>query len=140
MYGNTKLNRNTNGNRMKRFKKHDMIILLLVIFSALFVMGKDTILQEGNPLQYVKAIFMLAIGDEYAQAERAGAKGEQETVFLTKKADSEALFSYVEDTYQVKFKEQIGGGYIFEGESENRVLTGRIYLKYFTIWTISLWR
>ncbi len=122
---------------MKRFKKHDMIILLLVTFSALFVMGKDTIFQEGNPLQYVKAIFMLTIGDEYAQAERAGAKGEQEKVFLTKKADSEALFSYIEDTYQVKFKEQIGGGYIFEGASENRVLTGRIYLKYFNIWTIS---
>jgi hypothetical protein len=137
MYGNTKLNRDTNGNRMRRFKKHDIIILLLVTFSALFVMGKDMIFQEGNPLQYVKAIFMLAIGDEYAQAERDGAKGEQETVFLTKKADSEALFSYIEDTYQVKFKEQMGGGYIFEGASENRVLTGRIYLKYFTIWTIS---
>ncbi len=137
MYGYTRINGNTKGNGTRRFKKHDMIILLLVTFSALFVMEKDTIFQEGNPLQYVKPIFMLTIGGEYAQTERAGAKGEQEMVFLTKKADSEALFSYIEDKFQVKYKEQIGGGYIFEGASENKVLTGRTYLKYFTIWTIS---
>lgn len=122
---------------MRRIKKHDLMILLLVTFSALFVMGKDTFFQEGDPLQYVKPIFMLIIGNEYAKAERVDAKGEQETVYLTRKADSEALFSYIEDKYQVKFKEQMGGGYLFEGASKNRVLTGRIYLKYFTIWTIS---
>lgn len=134
MYGNTKVNRNTN---TRRFKKHDMIILLLVTFSALLIMGKDTIFQEGNPLQYVRPIFMLTLGNEYAKAERAGAKGETETVFLTKKSDSEALFSYIEDKYQVKYIEQMGGGYIFEGASDDRVLTGRTYLKYFTIWNIS---
>lgn len=132
MYGNTKVERN-----IKRFKKHDLIILFLVIVSALLVMGKDTIFKEGNPLQYVRPLFLLAIGRDYAETERINAKGEQETVFLTKKSDNEALFSYIEEKYQVTYKEQLGGGYIFEGASEDRILTGRTYLKYFIIWTIT---
>lgn len=132
MYGNTKVKRASN-----KWKRNDIIILLLVGICAFLIIGKDVIFAEGNPLIFIRPIFLLATGREYAEVSKKNTEGDKEIVYLTKRSGKEALFKYIEDTYAVKYTEQNGSSYTFlgtSGDSGERILTGRIYLKYFIIW------
>lgn len=132
MYGKRKRNSPTG-----KFKRIDKIILFLAAASVLLVLGKDVIFQEGNPLIFIKPMLMLAAGKDYVEVERAEAAGDGEVVYLTRGTEKEALFHHIEDTYQLEYKEQNGSGYTFEGALGKRILTGRKYLKYYTVWRIS---
>lgn len=132
MYGNTKRKSSTG-----KFKRNDVIIILLMGICVILVMGRNMIFQEGNPLQYIGAMISLAAGRDYAEAERIGTDGNKEKVYVTKGEDHESLFGYIEENFQVKYKDQNGSGYVFEGTGGERILTGRKYFKYFTVWSMT---
>lgn len=129
MYGNTKVNR-TSG----KWKRNDIIILLLVGICAFLLMEKDVIFAEGNPLVFIKPIFLLATGKEYTEVSIKDTEDGKEMVYITKIIEKENLFKHIEEAYKVKFTEQNGSAYIFKGASGKKVLTGRIYLKYYIVW------
>lgn len=54
--------------------------------------------------------------------------------YLTKCSNKSDLFSYIEEENNVKFKEQMGSGYIFEGEDKNVIMTSRQYTRFYQVW------
>ncbi|SHO50767.1 hypothetical protein [Anaerocolumna xylanovorans] len=132
MYGNTKVKR-TPG----KWKRNDIIILLLMVMCVFLIMERNVIFAEGNPLLYIKPMFILATGKDYTEIERKDADNNKEKVYLTKRNGQDELFVYLEKTYQLEYKEQNGGSYLFEGADGEKVLTGRRYLKYYIVWRIS---
>ncbi|BCJ98008.1 hypothetical protein [Anaerocolumna chitinilytica] len=131
MYGNTKVKR-TSG----KWKRNDIIILLLVGICAFLLMEKDVIFAEGNPLVFIKPMFLLATGKEYTEVSIKGTEEGKEIVYLTQRSEKENLFKHIEEAYKVKFTEQNGNAYTFYGSSGKKVLTGRIYLKYYIVWRL----
>lgn len=132
MYGVTKEKRIPG-----KWKKNDIIILLLMVMCVFLVMERNVIFAEGNPLLYIKPMFLLAAGREYAEVEGKDGDGKQEKVYLTKSNGQEKFFAYLEKTYQLEYKEQNGGSYLFEGADGEKILTGRRYLKYYIVWRMS---
>lgn len=129
MYGNTKVKRTAG-----KWKRNDVVILLLMGLCAFLIMEKDVIFAEGNPLLFIKPIVILATGRDYAEVKQKEGDGKQEKVFLTKGNEQEGLFAYLEKTYRLEYKEQNGGSYTFKGPKGETILTGRRYLKYYTVW------
>ncbi len=131
MYGNTKVKR-TSG----KWKRNDIIILMLAGICAFLLLEKDVIFAEGNPLVYIKPMFLLATGKEYTEVSINDTEDGKEIVYLTKRSEKENLFKHIEEAYKVKLAEQNGSAYTFYGASGKKVLTGRIYLKYYIVWRL----
>lgn len=88
MYGNTKVKR-TSG----KWKRNDIIILLLVGICAFLLLKKDVIFAEGNPLVFIKPMFLLATGKEYTEVSIKDTEKGKEIVCLTKRNVKENLLS-----------------------------------------------
>lgn len=92
---------------------------------------KNIIFQEGNPLPIINGIFKLNDNNTYVLI------SENPTIYLTKTNIKDDLFEYIKEEYDVKFKEQLGSGYVFEGDI-GLLLTSRQYTRFYQVWRLSL--
>lgn len=109
-----------------------IILLIVLIVIATITMYKDVIFQEGNPLPIINGMFRLNEANTYVLI------NENPTFYLTKTNNEDDLFEYIQNKYNIKLKEQIGAGYIFEGENTRLILTSRQYTRFYQIWRLSL--
>ena len=56
---------------------------------------------------------------------------------LTKNNNAGDLFSYIEEENRVNFREQMGSGYMFEGDDKNVILVSRQYTRFYQVWRYS---
>lgn len=113
-------------------KKVKYIVLIVLIVVAAINMNKDIIFQEGNPLPIINGMLRLNEESTYVLIR------ENPTIFLTKTNIKDDLFEYIQNKYDIKLKEQMGAGYIFEGENTRLILTSKQYTKYYQVWRLSL--
>jgi len=105
----------------------------IIFFSAIsilliaFFTYKDVIYQEGDPLPVIKGIVQLN-SKSYAKISDNPLK------FITKTNDKSELFSYIEKENNVKFTDQMGAGYIFNGPDKNVILISKHYTRFYQVW------
>lgn len=116
---------------MKIRKKYVILLMLLICISAI-AMYKDVIFQEGNPLPIINGMIKLYDDNTYVVI------GKNPNVYLTKTDNKDDLLKFIEKEYDVKFKEQLGSGHLFEAESTRLILTSRQYTRFYQIWRLSL--
>lgn len=116
---------------MKIRKKYIIFLIFLIIISAI-AMYKDVIFQEGNPLPVINGMFRLNETNSYVLID------ENPIVYLTKTNNKDELFEYIQKQYDIKLKEQLGSGYIFEGENIRLLMTSRQYTRFYQVWRLSL--
>lgn len=105
----------------------------IILFSAIsilliaFFAYKDVIYQEGDPLPVIKGIVQLN-SKSYAIIKDNPLK------FITKANDKSELFSFIEKENNVKFTDQMGAGYIFDGPDKNVILISKQYTRFYQVW------
>lgn len=103
-----------------------LFLLLIVIF-----LNWNVIFQEGNPIPIVKGIIKLS--------NNSFVKINQEPVmYITKSNDKNDLFLYIEKENNVKFREQMGSGHLFESVDKNLILVSKQYTKFYQVWYESI--
>lgn len=100
-----------------------LISIMLIAFFAC----KDVIYQEGNPLPVIKGIVQLN-SKSYAVISNDPLK------FITKTNNKSELFNYIEKENNVKFEEQLGAGYIFDGPDKYVILISKQYSRFYQVW------
>lgn len=109
-------------------KKVTIILFLLISIMLIFFLAyKDIIYQEGDPLPVIKGIIQLN-SKSYAKISDDPIK------FITKTNDKNELFDYIEKENNVKFEEQLGAGYIFDGPEKNVILISNQYTRFYQVW------
>lgn len=117
---------------MKRNKlKYSLLLLIFILILSSMLFYKNIIFQEGNPLPIINGIFKLNDNNTYVLI------SENPTIYLTKTNIKDDLFEYIKEEYDVKFKEQLGSGYVFEGDI-GLLLTSRQYTRFYQVWRLSL--
>ena len=113
-------------------KKRFSIIAIVCIlaFIGILTYGGD-IFQRGNPLPYVTKMFMLNDSKHY---EKVFA---DKDIYITKRYDFSLLEKYIENTYDVKFDDKLGGGYSFRSDKVHILVISTIYWRYYTIWELT---
>lgn len=123
--------KNVEGKYMKIRMRYIIFLIFLIIISAIAIY-KDVIFQEGNPLPVINGMFRLNETNSYVLID------ENPIVYLTKTNNKDELFEYIQKQYDIKLKEQLGSGYIFEGENIRLIMTSRQYTKFYQVWRLSL--
>lgn len=108
-----------------------LLFLLILLVILVITMYMDVIFQEGNPLPIINGMFKLNDNNTYVLI------NENPVTYLTKTNIKDDLFEYIKKEYDVKFKEQFGSGYIFEGDIRILV-TSRQYTRFYQVWRLSL--
>jgi len=112
--------------------KSRFLIIALVCFIALvgiFSYGGN-IFQRGNPMPYVTKMVLLNNRNHYQKV-----FGDKD-IYITKRSDFNELEKYIENTYDVKFEDQLGGGYSFRSDKAHIVVISTIYWRYYSIWEL----
>lgn len=110
-------------------------IVAVVMLVVLFLINRNTIFQEGNPVPVFKGIWQLMVaGDKYAVVK------DEPPVWITKSGEGnhDELFACIENTYGVKFKQKTGIVFKFEGNGKNITVSERQYSRSFQIWEASI--
>lgn len=113
-------------------RKYIILVLtavLILFFAAVFVYW-DAVFQEGNPLPVFAGILKLNGSEPYAKI-----KDVPET-YIIKTGEREGLISFIEKEKSVKFKEQMGAGFMFEGPVKKVILVSRQYTRFFTLFEV----
>lgn len=106
------------------------IIIILVIFAAVFFLYRSVIFQEGSPWPLIKAITQLNTGsDGFVMLD-----GESEKYLTKSKNGIDTIKQIVADDYSLV--EQMGAAYIFENNTERLIITQKQYSRFYSIWTI----
>ena len=109
-------------------KNKKLAIIILVVTAVIIVTifsYKNLIFQEGNPMNIIAGIIQLNDVVTYVNI------NDNPVAYLTKNNNSGGLFSYIEEENRVKFKEQMGSVYIFEGDDKNVILVSRQYMRFY---------
>ncbi|MDF2678613.1 MAG: hypothetical protein K0Q97_2967, partial [Bacillota bacterium] len=101
-----------------------------LIFIILFL-NWNVIFQEGNPLPLIKGIVQL-------NKESFVKINEDPVTYMTKAGNKNDLFNYIEKENEVKFKEQMGSGHLFESVDKNLMLVSKQYTKFYQVWYESI--
>lgn len=121
---------------MNKVKKHHPILSIMIAtcctLVVIIIINWSVIFQKGNPIPYVKSILQLNDDQTYIQVQ-----DDNSIIFITKRADYDKLHKYIEDYYDVSFKEQMGSGYIFRSDEKAITVSSEIYWKYFVVWTVN---
>ncbi len=121
-----------------RKKKNRLVMYPLILGAAallvltLFVVNREYIFQEGNPIPIVSGMVEVSIKDRDFSIIR-----DDPMTYLTPAGDYDGLFSFVEKEYDVSFQDQSEGKYIFAGEGKEIVLEARQYTKYYRVWNLT---
>lgn len=112
-------------------KKMYLFIILVLILVSLFLFIKDVVFQESNPLPVLNGIIQLNDTNTYSKIK------DNPITYITKTNKNKELFNYIEKENNVKFIEQMGSGYIFEGKEKSVILTSKQYTRFYQIWQYS---
>lgn len=108
------------------------LILITIAFTCIgsFIIyyNKDIVFQKGNPIPYLIAISKIKKEKPYVKLDK--------NILISKNRDSSYLFKHFENDMGIKFKEQMGSGYIFSDDNKDYLLTSEIYLKKYIVWNI----
>ncbi len=115
---------------MKIKKKYFMLIAVFVLIIFTFI-NKDVIFQEGNPLPIFKGIIQLNNSNNYVKINN------NPITYITKSDSKDELFGFIEKENNVKFKEQFGSAYLFEGKGKSIIMTSKQYTKFYKVWYYS---
>jgi hypothetical protein len=114
-------------------KKTYLFLIIILILTSIFLINKDVIFQEGNPINVFKGIIQLNNSNTYIKIK------DNPITYVTKTNNNEHLFEFIEKEYNVEFIEQMGSGYIFEGTEKSVILTTRQYTRFFQIWNRTIY-
>ncbi|SUB75807.1 hypothetical protein [Peptoniphilus indolicus] len=108
------------------------LILITIAFTCIgsFIIyhNKDIVFQKGNPIPYLIAISKIKKEKPYVKLDK--------NILISKNGDVSYLFKHFENDMGIKFKEQMGSGYIFSDGNKDYLLTSEIYLKKYIVWSI----
>ncbi|MCF7795874.1 hypothetical protein K9M42_02170 [Patescibacteria group bacterium] len=120
---------------MNRKVKNPIILIssFIVVFAFAFYYYSPVIFQEGNPLPYIKGILEL----NFSEKDIILLDSEDELYFTKSKNGKEILSEKLSDEgYQ--FLEQMGSGYFFKNENEEKLIaTHKYYSRFYSIWKIT---
>ncbi len=110
--------------------KRPMLIsaIIIVIISFIFLLNINMIFQEGNPLPVFSGILQLNNSKTFVKIK------DKPVTYITKTNNKDELFSYIEKYDNVRYREQMGSGHIFEDENKIVILTSRQYTRNYQIW------
>lgn len=109
-------------------KKIYLLLIFTLILASLFLINKDVIFQEGNPITVLKGILQLNEASTFIKIK------DNPITYITKTNNNEDLFNYIEKQNDVKFTDQMGSGYIFVGNEKKVILGSRQYSRFYQIW------
>lgn len=109
-------------------RKIYLLLIITIILISLFLINKEVIFQEGNPVTVVKGILQLNNKNTFKKI------NDDPIAYVTKTNNKDDLFNYIEKQYNVKFVEQMGSGFIFEGQEKSVILTSKQYSRFYQIW------
>ncbi len=117
-------------------KIKNLIILIssfIVVFAFAFYYYSPVIFQEGNPLPLIKGILEL----NFTRKDIILLDSEKEIYFTKSKNGKEILSKKLSDD-GYKFLEQMGSGYFFKNENEEKLIaTHKYYSRFYSIWKIT---
>lgn len=102
--------------------------IIIIIISFIFLLNINLIFQEGNPLPIFSGILQLNDSKTFAKIKN------NPVTYITKTNNMDELFSHIEEDDKVRYREQMGSGYIFENENKIVILTSRQYTRNYQIW------
>ena len=105
--------------------------LILILIAILFYTYKGVIFQRGNPLPYLLASLEISEETPYVEI------GENTGIYISQRGECLPLLEFIEETQNVDFIEQGGNTYIFTDGINTITASSEIYLRYFTVWTVS---
>ena len=114
---------------MKKCKVLVLCVVAIILLGFFASLKWNSIFQRGNPIPYLAAALTLSDDHTYAAIER------MENVYITKRGEKQDLFQMIEDTYEVEYKDQLGGSYLFSDGEKNYFVASEIYWGRFTVWT-----
>lgn len=118
---------------MKKGAVFIYIFLAFILVASVFVyINKSVIFQCGNPIPYIYKMFLLNGDTTYADVFN------DNNTYITKRYDSDELFRFVENEYDVIFKEQAGSGFLFESDATEVILSSQIYWRYYMVWDLNV--
>ncbi|MBP1927216.1 hypothetical protein J2Z76_003113 [Sedimentibacter acidaminivorans] len=114
-----------------KIKKKYFILIAVIILIIFTLVNKDVIFQEGNPLPIFKGIIQLNVSNNYVKINN------NPITYLTKSNNKNELFGFIEKENSVKFIEQFGSAYLFEGNGKSITMTSKQYTKFYRVWYYS---
>lgn len=116
---------------MKKRKVLVLCTVAIILLCSFVALKWNAIFQRGNPIPYLAAAIKLSDNNTYVAVES------MENVYITKQGEKNDLFQMIEDTYEVKFKDQLGSSFLFSDGKQNFIVGSEIYWGRFTVWTLS---
>ena len=123
-------------------KKTKRIILVTITCFILLAAGftiiyRDAIFQRGNPLPYISK--MVTLNDDNPCARVF----DDQDVFIIKNAyqvryGNGALIKNIEDTYDVTYREQMGGCAFFDSDEKTMIADIEVYFRYYEVWELTV--
>ena len=114
-------------------KKRLLIIALVCFLAFIGILSylAPSIFQRGNPAPYVSKMFLLNERNHFQKV------FVDKDIYLTKRNDFSELQKYIEKTYNVKFDDQLGGGYYFGSDEAHILIISTIYWRYYSVWEVT---
>jgi hypothetical protein len=107
-------------------------VVAVIMLFVVFLVNRTYIFQEGNPLPVFNGIYKIVMNKQpYEQIDNEPIK------YIARTDKHDELFAFIEKTYGVKYKEEKGSGYHFEGDGKSVVLTQRQYSRSFQVWILT---
>ncbi len=104
-------------------------VMIIIIIGLMLLININAIFQEGNPLLVFKGILQLNDSKTYVKIK------DNPVTYITKTNNVDDLFSYIEESDNVRYKEQMGSGHIFEDGNKIVILDSRQYSRHWQVWT-----
>lgn len=109
-----------------------IVAVCLILCIAIIALYSPVIFQRGNPLPYLRAAAKLSDDTQYVQVKQT----ESESVYITRRGESDALLRMFAESTGAVFQEHMGGGYIFFDDDKEWLLESEIYWKNYTVWVV----
>lgn len=116
---------------IKRKRGFLCAIVMAILLASIVALKWEAIFQRGNPIPYLAAAVKLSEDNTFEAVENT------ENIYITKRGEKESLFAFIQDTYGVEYKDQLGSGYLFSDGENNYTVGSEIYWGRFTVWTLS---
>ena len=109
-----------------------IVVVCLILGIAIMALYSPVIFQRGNPIPYLRAAAKLNDDTQYVQVKQT----ESESIYITRKGESDALLRMFAEGTGAVFQEQLGSTYIFSDDDNEWLLESEIYWKNYTVWVV----
>lgn len=111
-----------------------IVAVCLILGIAIMALYSPVIFQRGNPIPYLRAAAKLNDDTQYVQVKQT----ESESIYITRKGESDALLRMFAEGTGAVFQEQLGSTYIFSDDDKEWLLESEIYWKIYTVWVVPI--